>query len=227
MDAIEILDIPLIQADNQPTLLFTDGSCSQPGPGRGSERHAAFAVRRAFQDSHESVLIAAGVLPGRKQSPFRAELYAFMIAMSASLDAVVFTDCKAVFQGITRMQREGWCELAWLSSPDFELWRAAWLILRHPQRKLQAVWLESHRSLNQARSAADSWRIYHNSQVDRSGSILNNKLPCAIQEIHARLVEQNTELETLRGQITFYLKAVWNMHAAREAATRAPAAAPG
>ena len=180
--------------------------------GRSSEKHAAFAVRRAFQDSHESQLVTSGVLPGRKQSPFRAELHAFMVAMSVSLDSIIYTDCKAVFVGISRIQREGWCELAWLSSPDFEVWRAVWNIYKHPARKLQVVWLNSHRSIHQAKSARDSWQIYHNAQVDKSASVYMNPLPDSIKEIHTRLVKQNDELQLLRCQIVTYLKAVWNMH---------------
>ena len=224
MDAIEITDLPLLSNDNGPFCLFTDGSCLQPGPGRSSERYAAYAVRLAYEQLHESTLVASGILPGRKQTPFRAELFACMVAMSACLDAVIYTDCRAVFLGITRLQREGWCELTWLSSPDMELWRAAWNILKHP-RKLQIVWLGAHRCINQAHSAADARRIFHNAQTDKSAGVSTNRLPDSIQEIHNSLVKQNSELEKLRGQIIFYLKGIWNMHASKEAVSRTAAPA--
>ena len=134
----------------QNDILCADGSCSQPSPNMKSERHAAYAVRQAFRDSHAGNVIAAGILPGRKQSPFRAELFALMVAMTASLNSIIFTDCRAVWQGILRLQKEGWNELFWLRSPDSDLWRSAWRILQHPGRKLQVEWLESHRSLSSA-----------------------------------------------------------------------------
>ena len=139
--------------------------------------------------------------------------------MSISLDAVIHTDCHAVFKGICRLQREGWCELTWLSSPDMDLWKAAWNILRHP-RKLQVVWVEAHRSLNQALGAADAWKIYHNALTDKSASVAVNRLPDRIQRIHDDLVLQNAELEKLRREIVLYLKGIWNLHASQEAASR-------
>ena len=160
--------------------------------------------------------MASGVLPGRKQTPFRAELFACMVAMSISLNAVVYTDCYAVFWGISKLLREGWCELSWLHSPDMDLWRTAWRILYHPTRKLRIVWVESHRTLNQARSALDAWKIYHNSRTDRDASTFANPLPKPILEIHQRLIQQTSQLETLRTQIIFFLKSVWNMHPSKE-----------
>ena len=118
--------------------------------------------------------------------------------------------------GYFKLQREGWCELSWLHSPDMDLWRAAWRILSHPARKLQIVWVELHRSLSQARSALDAWKVYHNSRTDRDASTLANPLPKPILEIHQRLMQQNSQLETLRTQIIFFLKSVWNMHFSKE-----------
>ena len=224
MDEIEIPDLPQLSIQNGPVSLFTDGSCSQPGPGRSSERYAAYAVRQARDQTNESNLVASGILPGRKQTPFRAELFACMVAMSVSLDATIYTDCRAVFLGITRLQREGWCELAWLSSPDMDLWRVAWNILRHP-RRLQIVWLGAHRSINQAHSANDAWQIFHNALTDKSASVSTNRLPSTIRAIHDGLILQNSDLEKLRGQIIFYLKGIWNLHASKEAVSGSAAPA--
>ena len=214
LDEIQITALPMIQEGDRPTCLFTDGSCSPPGPGRSAERHASYAVRMAVENTHESHLVAAGVLPGHRQYPFRVELFAFMIAMSVSLQFVVFTDCSSVWSSRTRLQREGWSELAWLSSADMDFWRAAWQILIQPERKLQAIWIHTHRCISEAKGAADAWRMYQNAETDTSASVLKNPIPVHIQE---RLVLQNQELESKRQQIMRYLKAVWNMRASKEA----------
>ena len=137
--------------------------------------------------------------------------------MSVSTNSIVFTDCHAVWTGITRLQKEGWSELRWLSSPDLELWRAAWNILSYPSRKLQAVWIGAHRSMSEARGSEDAWRIYHNAKTDRCASVAMNPFPGPIQEIYQRLIVQNRELETKRDQIVFYLKTIWSMHSSKEA----------
>ena len=107
LDAIRIEDLFSLPESDEAIHLFCDGSCSQPPPARKSERRAAYAVRHAKPLSHESFLVASGPLPGRKQTPFRSELFGFMMAMSVSLNSVIYTDCKSVYLGIVRMQNEG------------------------------------------------------------------------------------------------------------------------
>ena len=218
LDEIEILELPSASSHNDdPVFIFTDGSCSQPGPNMKSERHAAYSVWQAQKDSHVGNLISSGVLPGRKQSPFRAEFFfAFMVAMAASLNSVVFTDCRAVWIGITRLQREGWNELFWLRSADSDLWRSAWKILQHPDRKLKAEWLESHRHIGQVRGAMDAWKIFHNGQAYRHAGFLANPLPHHIKQIHNDLISQNRNLERRRQDVTTLLKEIWNAHTGKD-----------
>ena len=42
MDAIEITDLPFLSSEAGPISLFTDGSCTQPGSARSTERYAAY-----------------------------------------------------------------------------------------------------------------------------------------------------------------------------------------
>ena len=169
-----------------------------------SERHAAYAVRQAFKDSHAGNVIAAGILPGRKQSPFRAELFALMVAMTASLNSIIFTDCRPVWQGILRLQKEGCNELFWLRSPDSDLWRSAWRILQHPGRRLQVEWLESHRSLRSARGASGAWKIYHNGLVHKNADFRANPLQPHIHALHP--CTSATAFFLGRPKITRYIK---------------------
>ena len=139
-----------------------------------------------------------------------------MVAMTSSLNWVIFTDCRAVWQGIVRLQKEGWNELFWLRSPDSDLWRSAWRILPHPDRILQVEWLESHRNLSSARGASDAWKIFHNGHVDKDAAFQANPLQPHIQAIHEQLVQQNQNLERRRREVIVFLKTIWNAHAAKE-----------
>ena len=217
LDAIRIEDLFSLPESDEPVHLFCDGSCSQPPPARKSERRAAYAVRHAKPFSHESFLVASGPLPGRKQTPFRSELFGFMMAMSVSLNSVIYTDCKSVYLGIVRMQNEGFDPLRWHSTADADLWKAAWNILNCQGRKLSVYWTKSHRSLEQAHSAHDAWCIYHNSRTDQSADINLDPLPAGVQASLDQLVEQNAILERTRNATTKYLKAVWAAHSEAEA----------
>ena len=219
LDEVRVRDLSVLSETTEPHHIFTDGSCTQPAPSRKSERRATFAVRHAQKNSHQGELLAAGILPGRKQTAFRAELWAFMIAMTASANSVIYTDCEGVYKGIVKMQKSGWCELAWLSSPDVDLWRGAWSILNFPGRRLQIEWTRAHRSMSAATNALESWKIYHNHQVDRSASFEANPLPPHIQPLWDQLKNQNDELETLRKEVVLYLKNIWASHATAEQLT--------
>ena len=177
LDDIKIDHLPVLPESDDPIHLFSDGSCSQPAPARRSERRAAYAVRQATAHSPESFLVAVGPLPGRKQTPFRAELFGFMMAMSVSTNSIIYTDCKAVYMGIVRMQNEGYDPVRWLSSADSDLWRAAWDILSCPGRRLTVHWTRSHRQPQHASSTHDAWCIFHNSLTDKSADVNANPSP--------------------------------------------------
>ena len=215
-DEIRINDLCMLPCGDQPDHIFRDGSCTQPHPSKKSERRAAYGVRLAIPNSHEGRLLAAGVFPGRKQTAFRAELWAFMMAMSIFTNSIIYTDCRGVYNGILRLQKHGWSELSWLSSPDLDLWRGAWSILSHPGRRLGVEWVKSHRNISSARNAKETWQIYHNALTDKAASVGANLLPDWIQPVWEELVTQNAANAKLRNEVLSYLKAIWAKRAATE-----------
>ena len=89
LDAVEQPVVPKLRDEGQQLFLFTDGSCSRPPAGRKSERQASWAVRLAVEHSAQSAPLSAGFLPGRRQTAYRAELYAVTVAMIASTNCCV------------------------------------------------------------------------------------------------------------------------------------------
>ena len=218
LDEIKIHDLPVIPDQETPIHLFTDGSCTQLSVSRKAERHASYAVRHASHDGVGSNLIASGVVPGRKQTPFRAELFGFMVALSVSINSVISTDRKSVYIGILRLLRDGWDAVHWLSIPDEDMWRVAWDILKHPGRRVSVQWVEAHRHVHEARSTRDAWQIYHNNLVDRSASTDANPLTGDLLDVWTELASQNKALQQERDDATRFLRAVWQKHADAEAA---------
>ena len=113
-----------------------------------------------------------------------------------------------------------------MSSADSDMWYTAWTILDQPGRLLTAEWVESHRSLSNARSAHDAWRIYHNGLVDKSASVNTVSVPAQIRSHLDQLKLHNRAYEVKRNEIVTFLKSIWDTHAAAEA-VRAGTAVPG
>ena len=61
--------------------IFTDGSSSVPKSGRSTERPSVWAFTTSQPNSEQSSLVAAGYLPGRKQTAYRSELFAVCCAL--------------------------------------------------------------------------------------------------------------------------------------------------
>ena len=219
LDEIRISNLLTIPDTAEPTHLFTDGSCTQPSPSRKMERRASYAVRTAVAQSHSGSLVATGTLPGRKQTAFRAELFAMMVAMSTCMNSIIYTDCRAVWLGIARLQRDGWDPLHWVTVPDADLWWGAWQILNQPERRLSVEWTKSHRSISEAANSFEAWSIYHNNLTDKAASTDNYQLHPQLQEIWENLVQQNAHLEAQRKLITTYLREIWELHAAADKAS--------
>ena len=220
LDDLRIFDLEILPDSEEPAYIFTDGSCSQPGPSRIYERRASYGVRLACLNSSDGRLLASGTLPGRKQTAFRAELFAFMIAMSSSLNSVIHTYCLGVYKGIVKLQREAWSELAWLSSADFDLWKGAWQILNVQGRRLVPVWTPAHKDITTARSAKEAWKIYHNFLTDKSASIISNPLPDGLRQCLEQLILESQQQQSLRDAVSGYLQEIWATHAEAEKASR-------
>ena len=142
------------------------------------------------------------------------------MAMSISTNCVIYTDCESVYKGILKLQKQGWSELSWLSSQDYDLWKGAWSILNFPGRFLAIEWVKAHKCLSSAKSIKEAWQIYHNQMTDRVASVDSNPLPEAIQPIWDRLSTQNNNQDSQRGSVLKYLKLIWARHAEVETSLR-------
>ena len=221
LDQLEIRDICYVPETENPIHIFTDGSCSQPPASRKAERRAAYGVRMAESQSHEGKCLASGTLPGRKQTAFRAELYAVVVALSCSLNSIVYTDCKGVYTGFLRLMREGWCELSWIAAPDADLWKGAWDILQVDGRRFSIEWTKAHRELASVGNFTEMWKAYHNNLVDRHASVDNNPLPDYIKLHWDKLVRENDEQQRLKDSVARYLQEIWAKHSEKESAGKA------
>ena len=213
--ALDELQTPVIQyalPEGVRHQLFTDGSCSRPGSAHRHEARAAWAVRLAERDSSVSTLLVSGPLPGRKQTAYRAEIYAVVNALVASRCSDIYTDCYNVYRGFLKLQVSGWVELHWRATPDIDLWRTLWRLLSEGGRSHCIYWTKAHRQVQEASCSHELWCILQNRSVDKSASVDNNPLPSHAAMQLRTLHVCNSELHVAKMHTARYMRALWDLH---------------
>ncbi|CAE6945510.1 unnamed protein product [Symbiodinium sp. CCMP2592] len=167
LDALDGPDVTQIHNPDDQTLhFFTDGSAVfSECPIR---RLCSWAVTLATPHSHENTPIHLGVLPGRKQTVFRAELFAVNTAIASALNLKVFCDNESVVRDVNDILHFGYRAHKWNTHPDRDLLRVTAALLHGRDKKcIQVIWAKAHRDVTDAAGALDLWQIYHNNCADR------------------------------------------------------------
>ena len=149
--------------------LFTDGSTD----GSRSVPRSAWSVVLLEPGSFDYALVQSGPLPG-KQCNYRAEMFATLAALCSSVSATVYIDNKRVVQGLHRLQRDGWDQFYWNKSPEIQLWREIWEVLRTKQPQAWVfVYVRSHRDFKQQPTDFQAWTAFGNETADRYAKTAN------------------------------------------------------
>ena len=154
--------------------LFTDGSTDTAK----SIPLSSWSVILMEPDSFEHALVFSGVLPGR-QSNYRAELFALLVAIYSAPSATIYTDNSSVCLGIRRLQKDGWDPLFWCKQPELQLWREVWQVL---SSKNPGAWefrhVKSHRDFRKQSNEHEAWTAYGNDVADTAAKKANkNRSP--------------------------------------------------
>ena len=178
LDNIPPSDIPSLPVDHEMVYIFADGSSPSK---RCTERRAAWAFRVCDLDKETSSCVSSGILPGRKQTAYRGELFAVLCALTWARKATVYTDCKGIWSGFQRLLQMGWQEVYWRTSPDLDLWRTGWNLLKQHGRVLNTHWTPAHRKVSEAVGLETFWELVNNFYVDKDASIDKHPWPDDIQ----------------------------------------------
>ena len=195
-----------------PQHLFTDGSCSVPKHGRYTERKAGWSVIRATPQTAENEVVACGPLPGRRQTSLRAELYDLNAAIAASFNAIIYTDCAAVYKGVNRIIRDGFNHVFWRGNYDLDFWLETARLLSEPGRHITVQWIPAHRKITDARNPLEMWHIIHNNAADRKAAFGLHAWPADTQRLYSQLQLENQLLERTKTAVTKLLRGIWDAH---------------
>ena len=124
-------------------------------------------MTHAIDDGPRNALVASGLLPGERQSVFRAELYAVNAAISVAERMRIFCDNAAVVKDVVKIVSHGYSHSHWINHPDRDvLQTTAKLLATKGVGCVRISWVKAHRSVESAVTTKDLWRIHHNSKAD-------------------------------------------------------------
>ena len=189
LDAIPAPQIDVPDDTSDVCDFFTDGSASDSSCP--VMRLCSWSVTQATHMTKENRLIAAGVLPGRLQTVFRAELFAVVVVLVTRVKARIFCDNAAVVRDITHIQQYGYQSLKWASHPDKDLLKTAATFLSGRLAGTVSVqWVKAHRQIFQACNAYDLWCIYHNSVADEQARRAISLCPQSVSDCRDKLRQE-------------------------------------
>ena len=180
---------------------FTDGSVLWPG--FPTFRLASWSVILAGQVSltssvRDATLVAAGVLPGLLQIPFRAELFALGAVLALAVDhgcmgmIRVWSDCQAVVLRCRGLLSGQWRVTP--AHPHADLWDWVWRniqVLGSDRVVVNKV--QAHCDIQKITNDVDRWCAVRNLCADEAARVANVGRPAATWELWTRHAAETTE----------------------------------
>ncbi|CAE7670465.1 unnamed protein product [Symbiodinium sp. CCMP2456] len=191
LDALGHPDIVCPSFDSPRYSLFTDGSASHGNCP--FLRLCGWAVTCAHGDGPKNTVLTAGLLPGGKQTVFRAEFQAVNVAIASAPCVDVYTDNQAVARIVNHLLVSGYCNERWFTHPDRGLIvTCSRLLARKARGDVTVTWVKAHRAITSAANNRDLWLIHHNAAADSAAQQPLLHIPPLLagprSELNARLL---------------------------------------
>ncbi|CAE7560123.1 unnamed protein product, partial [Symbiodinium sp. CCMP2456] len=110
--------LPLMD-DDDVAEFFTDGSAIDSS--NAITRLCSWSVTQAKYMDRQNKLISSGILPGKLQTVFRAELFAVIVVLALQKKSKIYCDNAAVVRDIQHLQQYGYQDLKWSTHADKDL----------------------------------------------------------------------------------------------------------
>ena len=205
LDLLPMPDIPFLPRSQEVRHFFTDGSARDSNCPL--TRLCSWAVTWAQPNDSKNQVIVKATLSGRKQTVFRAELQAVLVALTLSENIWVYCDNEAVVKNTNTILRLGYQPHRWHTHPDRDLLKTVGTVLhgRHIH-DVRIIWTKAHRDVTQAVNFQDLWQRHHNAKADRAaGSVMvPNSVAAARGVLQSRIFADMS----IREQCAGFLRAV-------------------
>ena len=180
--------------------VFSDGSCFWPKSGGYSLASWAITLAPTEVSFVNSVVLAAGPLPGLSQTAFRSEVYGALQAIrfgrQYGLKIRLWTDCLGVVNRLSKILQHKTIKT---SSPHFDLWvTLAEELDRLNHSNFVVTKVAAHQSIDEAEGPLEQWAFLHNSLADRAAKLANM---CRDQHFWALHSRYAADLENTRSTV--------------------------
>ncbi|CAE7360715.1 unnamed protein product, partial [Symbiodinium sp. CCMP2456] len=205
LDELDCQDIQPLPFSETVREIFTDGSARSPKCP--FTRLCSWAVTLAETSSERNTVLASGTLVGKRQTVFRAELHAVIIAIMVANRVRVFCDNASVVRDVNRILSSGFAHSFWNAHPDRDLLlTVAKVVSGRSRNDIQVIWTKAHRQPSQAVNFFDLWTIHHNARADKAAGAV--PIPQTLVQLRDEL--QHTLLLDLaeRQQAAEFLRAI-------------------
>ena len=144
---------------------FTDGSASSSS--LPNVRFSSWSVVLSPGEGQPFYPHAKGITPAVLHDIARAETYAVLQALRATVKVCLFVDNRSVVLNLGKILRHGFDLFSWRNQPNLDLWiRIAQEIITRPNGSVQVIKVKSHREMWEAVDAKDAWEIKGNDLAD-------------------------------------------------------------
>ena len=154
--------------------LFVDGSCLLP-----RNQHLRLAswsvVLGSISLQEVPTTLAAGTLPTIVQTSFRAEIFAFLIALriveASTGNFCIWTDCEGVMSRVVKFL-DGAIHPSPVSS-NCDLWKPLWQLVQLVRGRVQVRKVPAHDDRNRAEDVVHEWAVIQNDAADAAAKLAN------------------------------------------------------
>ncbi|CAE7792033.1 unnamed protein product [Symbiodinium sp. CCMP2592] len=207
LDNIQHPDVQPLPDLEGHRFFFTDGSAFDPGNPQALL--CSWAVTEAEESSKNNTLRSSGLLPGRKQSVFRAELHAANVAIAMSRKAVIYVDNEATMRRVRQILSGTLYDTELIQHPDRDLLQTTISLLKsRAPGDVHIYWTKSHRSLYDATGSRDLWCIYHNAKADSHAKAAGKLAPLPVLQAQQNLLCKLKQMMEVRANAAVLLRQV-------------------
>ncbi|CAE7621051.1 RTase [Symbiodinium sp. CCMP2592] len=207
LDRLEPSQVSKLPPTSSRRFCFTDGSAF--GVDDSQAIICSWAVTEATQYSPSNTCREQGLLVGRRQTVFRAELQAVNVALAISDSCTIYCDNESVVRRVQQIIAGQLSGTVLIQHKDRDLLRnTVALVKAKVPGSIAIVWTKAHRQPHEASGAQDLWCIHHNNKADFHAKQAGKTVPHFLLQAQLKLLQKIQDTFKSRSDAACVLRAV-------------------